>query len=80
MKTSIILLLIQTVLFEPIRSETLRISTVEYEPFFYQNGNGEFYKGIEYQIVETIVKKLNMLVSYQMWHGYPQNYDQLLSK
>lgn len=59
---------------------TLRVSAVQYEPFLYQNENGEFLKGIEYEIVETIAKQLNMSLSYQYWYGHPWNYNQLYFK
>lgn len=58
----------------------LRVTVLPNEPFFYQNQNGEIHSGIEYQIMETVAKKINMTASYQIWHDNLPDYNQLLLK
>lgn len=43
----------------------LRVSTTHYEPFMYQSKSGDFYKGIDYNLIKTIVEKENLSLLLQ---------------
>lgn len=58
----------------------LRVAVLPNEPFFYQDQNGDIHSGIEYQIIETVAKRLNMTALYQIWHDDLTDYNQLLLK
>lgn len=45
----------------------LRVSSINYEPFMYQRNNGEFYKGIEYNLLKTLANELNVTLSITKW-------------
>lgn len=44
--------------------ELIRVRTRHYEPFIYQDANGKFGDGIEFQLIQTIAKELNMEVEF----------------
>lgn len=46
-------------------TQILRISTAHFEPFMYQDKNGNFNDGIEYKLVKMIAKQLNRTFSFQ---------------
>lgn len=43
----------------------IKVNTRQYEPFMYQNGSGQYVDGIEFHLIQTIAKKLNMEVAFQ---------------
>lgn len=46
-------------------SEVIRVTTRQYEPFMYRNSSGAFVDGIEYALIKTIAKTLNMEVTFR---------------
>lgn len=46
-------------------SEVIRVSTRHYEPFLLKNYNGNFTEGIEFQLIRTIAKRLDMNLEFQ---------------
>lgn len=79
-KSSLFKILTNSSINNEYNNSIIRVSTQHYEPFIYQDKHGQFYKGIEYNIIESIAKKLNKTVSYRVWKGHPRNYNPLLSK
>lgn len=47
------------------QSTVLRISTAHFEPYMYLDEDGQFYNGIEYNIVKFIGKELKMDLKFQ---------------
>lgn len=45
--------------------QMLRVSTTHFEPYMYQDNDGNFYDGIEYKLVKKIAEILNMELSFQ---------------
>lgn len=47
--------------------ETLYISAAHYEPFLYKNKDGNVFKGIEFDLLNTIARKMNLKLSFVNW-------------
>lgn len=43
---------------------SLQLSAHNYDPFMYQNENGLFFKGIEYDLIKTIAAKANLQLEF----------------
>lgn len=43
----------------------VRVSSLQFEPFMYQNQSGQFYDGIEYKLLETFAKKGHLQLIFE---------------
>lgn len=46
-------------------SQEIRVTTRHFEPYMYQNSEGKFVDGIEYNLCKTIAEKLRMQVTFK---------------
>lgn len=60
-------------------NRSLRVSTRCYEPFIYQDADGQFSKGLEYELIKTIAQKVDLEVKFQN-DSSRSNYDRLIFK
>lgn len=58
----------------------LRVSAVPNGPFFLQNEKGDFSDGIEYRMIQTMAKRLNMTISYRISTECSRSHNQLILK
>lgn len=60
---------------------TLRVSTIQHEPFIYQSENVKIHNGIEYKLIQTIAEKENLNLSIQFHNRFkPSSFNKLLYK
>ena len=62
---------------QTIRS--LRVSSSNFEPFMYQDKDGQFYNGIEYKLSKTIAEKFHLNLSFKT-HFRRSDYNPLILK
>lgn len=60
--------------------KVLRISTVHFVPYMYQNNDGSFYDGIEYKLVKMIAQVLNTSMSFQTTSKHSNICDNVVLK
>lgn len=60
---------------------TLRVSTIQHEPFMYQIENGKFHNGIEYKLIQATVEKEHLNLSIQFHNQFKlSHFNELLYK
>lgn len=59
---------------------TLRVSTIQHEPFMYQS-ESEVLNGVEYKLIQVIAEKQHLNLSIQFHKRFrPSHFNQLLYK
>lgn len=58
---------------EPKSINSLRVAFIEFEPFVYEDERGQFYKGIEFELIKTIAKKEHLSLLFEI---QPLRFDQ----